>query len=579
VTQQAFTSRWGMMLAMLGMAVGTGNIWRFPRIAAANGGGAFLVAWVCFLVLWSVPLLIVEFSMGKAARQGTVGAFTQVIGRKFAWMGAWVAFTATAIMFYYSVVAGGTLRFFWAGVTGELEGEIPGALWTSYAGSVAAVLTHAIAMGIGVFVVARGVRGIERAASFLIPSLFVLVVVLAVRAITLPGAEGGLEFLFQPNWSDLGRASVWLEALTQNAWDTGAGWGLALSYAIYMRRREDTALNSFVLGFGNNSVSLLAGIMVICTVFAVGPAVATQIAATPAGFDQAIRAYPGLESRLEAGLREAGVVAVGGRVGVDIAEADIPGFFANEGIPVTTRLEVAREAGVLDGQQVAEAVLGSGNNGLTFIWVPQIFETLPFGRLLTSIFFLALAFAAISSLIAMIELATRVLNDAGIPRQRAVFTVGGVGFLLGVPSAMNMAFFDNQDFVWGVGLMLSGFFFAFAMSRFGASDFRQRYINTEDSDLRIGRWWDLAIYFVLLQAVVLMGWWLYQAIDFDDLAGTFTPFSSFNVGTLMVQWGIALAAFIMLNGWLVRRTQPGRLEDDTGPGGAGPRPGAGLAEG
>jgi SNF family Na+-dependent transporter len=563
--QVTFSSRWAMMLAMLGMAVGTGNIWRFPRIAAANGGGAFLVAWVCFLILWSVPLLIVEFSMGKAARAGTVGAFSRVIGQKFAWMGAWVAFTATAIMFYYSVVAGWTIRYFWAGVTGELQGEIPGALWTRYAGSWAAVLTHAVAMGIGIFVVARGVRGIEKAASFLIPSLFALVVLLAVRAVTLPGAEGGLAFLFQPDWSDLGRASVWLEALTQNAWDTGAGWGLALSYAIYMRRREDTALNSFLLGFGNNSVSLLAGIMVICTVFAVGPAVATQIAATPAGFDQAMRAYPGLERRLEAGLREAGVETVGGRVGVRIAEADIPGFFANEGIPVTTRLQVAREAGVLDGQQVAEAVLASGNNGLTFIWVPQIFDTLPFGRVLTSLFFLALAFAAISSLIAMIELATRVLQDAGIPRRRAVWTVGGVGFMLGVPSAMNMAFFDNQDFVWGVGLMLSGFFFAFAMSRFGAADFRSRYINTADSDIQVGKWWDYAIYFVMVQAVVLMGWWLYQAIDFDDLGATFTPFSAFNVGTLLVQWGIVLAAFLLLNQWLVRRTVGGPLEDASGP--------------
>ncbi|MEX2582238.1 MAG: sodium-dependent transporter [Gemmatimonadota bacterium] len=558
-----FTSRWGMMLAMLGMAVGTGNIWRFPRIAAANGGGAFLVAWVCFLLLWSVPLLLVEFSMGKATRTGTVGAFARLLGGRFAWMGAWVAFTATAIMFYYSVVAGWTIRYFFAGVTGELEGEIPGALWTGFAGSASAVATHAIAMAIGVFVVARGVRGIERAAAFLIPSLFVLVVVLAIRAVTLPGAEGGLAFLFTPNWSDLGRASVWLEALTQNAWDTGAGWGLALSYAIYMRRQEDTALNSFLLGFGNNSVSLLAGIMVICTVFAVGPAVATQIAATPAGFEQAIRAYPGLEARLEAGLLDAGVENVSATTGVPLVADEVVGFFGNSAVSIDNRLLVARESGALEGQDVAEAVLASGNNGLTFIWVPQIFGTLPFGRLLTSIFFLALAFAAISSLIAMIELATRVLEDAGTPRRRAVLTVGGAGFLLGVPSALNMAVFDNQDFVWGVGLMLSGFFFAFAVSRFGASRFRERFINTAASDIRIGRWWDVVIYFVMVQAVVLMGWWLYQAIDFSDLGATFTPFSPFNVGTLLVQWGIALAAFLLLNSWLVRRTRGGDLEDDT----------------
>jgi NSS family neurotransmitter:Na+ symporter len=543
-----------MMLAMLGMAVGTGNIWRFPRIAAANGGGSFLVAWVCFLILWSVPLLLVEFAMGKGTRYGTVGAFVKTVGPRFAWMGAWVAFTATAIMFYYSVVAGWTIRYFWAGVTGELQGEIPGALWTVYAETGWAVLTHAMAMGIGIWIVARGVRGIERAASILIPSLFVLVIVLAIRAVTLPGADGGLAYLFTPDWSELTNSRIWLEALTQNAWDTGAGWGLALTYAIYMRRNEDTALNSFVLGFGNNSVSLLAGIMVICTVFSVGPALATDIARTPAGFEQAIAAYPGLQGELEAGLQEAGLASTGARFGVDIDDAMLPGFFANTAVPVETRLEIARASGALDAQTVSEAVLASGNNGLTFIWVPQIFDTLPFGRVLTSVFFLALAFAAISSLIAMIELATRVLVDGGMARRRAIWFVGGAGFVLGIPSALSMSFFDNQDFVWGVGLMLSGFFFATAVVRFGVRRFREEFINTSSSDIRVGRWWDVIIYFVLLEAVVLMGWWLYQAMDFSDLRGSLTPFASFNVGTLLVQWALVLVAFVLLNGWLTRKT-------------------------
>lgn len=551
--QLTFTSRWGMMLAMLGMAVGTGNIWRFPRIAAANGGGSFLVAWAVFLLLWSVPLLIVEFAMGKAARRGTVGAFTRLIGERFAWMGAWVAFTATAIMFYYSVVAGWTIRFFWGGLTGELHGEVPGALWQGFAGSWQAVLTHGVAMALGVWVVARGVRGIERVTSVLIPALFVLVVLLAVRAVTLPGAGAGLAYLFTPNWADLADARIWLEALTQNAWDTGAGWGLALTYAVYMRPREDIALNSFMLGFGNNTVSLLAGIMVICTVFAVGPSMAARIAATPAGFEQAVTAYPGLQGQLEAGLRDLGSEEVRDRFGVELADEAMGGFFANEAFPIETRLEIARASGVLEAERVAEAVLGSGNNGLTFIWVPQIFDTLPFGRALTVVFFLALAFAAISSLISMIELATRVLVDGGMIRRRAIAVVGAFGFLLGVPSALSMAFFDNQDWVWGVGLMLSGFFFAFAVVRHGAARFREEFVNTGDSDIRIGRWWDLAIYLVLVQAVVLMGWWLYQAIDRGDLAGTFTPFSSFNVGTVLVQWGIALGAFLLLNRWLARR--------------------------
>jgi SNF family Na+-dependent transporter len=554
-TRLTFSSRWAMMLAMLGMAVGTGNIWRFPRIAAANGGGSFLVAWVVFLILWSIPLLLIEFSMGKGTRYGPVGAFSRLMGRGYAWMGAWVAWTATAIMFYYSVVAGWTIRYFWAAVRGELGAEVPGTLWNAYAGSGWAVLTHAIAMAIGISVVAGGVRGIERAASVLIPSLFVLVVLLAARAVTLPGAMDGLAYLFTPNWADLADARIWLEALTQNAWDTGAGWGLALTYAIYMRPREDTSLNSFLLGFGNNSVSLLAGIMVICTVFAVGPAMATRIAETPAGFAQAIQAYPGLAGQLDERLAELGPDGVRREYGLVVAEDEIPGFFANHAIPVETRLEIARGVRGLEGEEVVAAVLGSGNNGLTFIWVPQIFATLPFGRALTVLFFLALAFAAISSLISMIELATRVLIDAGMPRPRAITLVGGLGFLLGVPSALSMAFFDNQDWVWGVGLMLSGFFFAFAIARYGARRFRERFINHADSDIRIGAWWDFAVYLVIVQAVVLMGWWLYQAVTFDDLAGTFTPFSAFNVGTVLVQWGVAILAFVFLNTWLAGRVR------------------------
>lgn len=552
--QQTFSSRWAMMLAMLGMAVGTGNIWRFPRIAASNGGGSFLVAWVVFLLIWSVPLLIVEFSMGKATRIGPVGAFARLIGKRYAWMGAWVAFTAIAIMFYYSVVAGWTLRFFWAGLMGELDGEIPGALWATYAGSWWAVGTHAIAMGLGVWVVTRGVRGIERATSLLIPSLVLLVLLLAIRAVTLPGAMDGLAFLFTPTWAGLADARVWIEALTQNAWDTGAGWGLALTYAIYMRRGEDTALNSFLLGFGNNSVSLLAGITVICTVFSVGPRLAADVARTPAGFEQAIVAYPGLSAELEAGLRAADPTELGARFGVELSEGTVPGFFADATIPADVRLEIARATGALDGQHLAEAVLGSGNNGLTFIWVPQIFDTLPFGRALTSIFFLALAFAALTSLIAMIELAARVLIDGGMPRGRAVALSGGLGFLLGVPSALSMGFFENQDFVWGVGLMLSGFFFAFAVVKYGVRKFREEFINTESSDIRVGRWWDIVICTVMAQAVILMGWWLYQATDLTDLAATFTPLSPFNVGTLVVQWTLAIGILVGLNGWLARKT-------------------------
>ena len=471
---EVFSSRWGMLLAMLGMAVGTGNIWRFPRIAAANGGGSFLVAWVVFLLIWSVPLLILEFAMGKGTRKGAIGSFIKTIGPGFAWMGAWVAFVATAIMFYYSVVMGWTIRFFVATLTGDVPGATPGAFWEGFAGSPGAVVTHVVAMSLGIFVVSRGVKGIETAARILIPSLIILLVVLTVRAVTLPGASAGLAFLFTPNLADLADVNIWLEALTQNAWDTGAGWGLVLTYAIYMRHQEDTALNAFVIGFGNNALSLLAGIMVLATVFSIMPDAASEI-------------------------------------------------------------------------------VGAGNEGLTFIWVPQLFALMPGGRFFMALFFMALVFAAWTSLVAMIELASRILMDLGLPRGRAIGMVGAAGLLFGIPSALNMDVFANQDWVWGVGLMLSGFFFAFAVLKFGVTKWRETFINTGHSDIHIGAWWDWAIRLVVLESVVLMVWWLLQARG-ESFAETWTLFSAFNVGTVLIQWAIVLVLLLALNRWLGVRT-------------------------
>lgn len=503
---ERFSSRWVMLLAMLSMAVGTGNIWRFPRIAAQNGGGEFLVAWVVFLLAWSIPLFLVEFGAGRMTRQGPVATFVRMLGPGWAWMGAWVAFVATAIMFYYSVVAGWTLRYTWASITGELAGGEPGALWQAYTGSWWPVLTHGTSLALGVFVVARGVTAIERVAKVLMPTLLVLVFVLAIRAVTLPGADAGLAYLFTVDWDRLSNARIWIEALTQNAWDTGAGWGLILCYAAYLREREDTTLNAFVIPAANNIVSLTAGVMVMCTVFSVVPQLVGSLATQP----DALNAYPAL------------------------AEA------VRQGQPLTTDL-------------IQQTIFSAGNEGLTFIWMPQLFTRIPFGAFFMLLFFLALFFAAFTSLVAMIELATRVLLDAGLPRARAINLVGAAGFLLGLPSALSLQVFHNQDWVWGVALMVSGLFFAIAVIGWGVRRFREEQLNHRDSDVRIGRWWDVVIGVVVpLEALILLVWWLLQARSWDP-AGWLNPLAVENVGTILAQWGIVLVALVALNGWMARR--------------------------
>ncbi len=482
--REHFTSRWGLIISVVGIAVGTGNIWRFPRIVAANGGGSFLIPWVIFLFLWSIPLIMTEFAMGKMTRYGTVGSFAVLVGKKFAWMGTFVGFVTTAIMFYYSVVAGWCIRYFLLAATGQLLNSANHeSTWNAFVDSGwQPVLFHLVAISAGALIVKRGVvNGIEKANCFLIPTLLSLLIISCLRAVTLPGAIGGLAYLFTPDFSTLLDYKIWLQALTQNAWDTGAGWGLILTYAVYMRKKEDVALNAALIGLGNNSVSLLAAITIFSTVFALVPERAAEVISTS----------------------------------------------------------------------------GPANTGLTFIWIPQLFARMPGGVLFSAFFFLALSFAALSSLIAMIELSTRVLMDMEISRRSALLNVYLITLLLGIPSALSMDFFLNQDWTWGIALMVSGAFMAIAVIKYGLHRFRREHINFPESDFRVGRWYGFLIrYAIPTQVVVLIAWWFAQVIQADP-ANWWNPFRAESVGTCLFQWTLVILVMVAANRFIVERTLRG----------------------
>ena len=167
-----------------------------------------------------------------------------------------------------------------------------------------------------------------------------------------------------------------------------------------------------------------------------------------------------------------------------------------------------------------------------------------------TLFFAALAFAAFTSLIAMVEVATRAFEDAGFDRRKAIFGIAGGAFLIGLPSALNMNVLDNQDWVWGVALILSGLFFALAVGRYGVRKFREETLNHEHSDIRIGRWWDFVIRAVVpFEAIALTFWLLYQAWQ-DDPEGWLLPFGQehvFSVGTVLVQVGVVAVVLLLFN--------------------------------
>ena len=481
--QEFFSSRWALIIATIGIAVGTGNIWRFSRIVAQNGGGSFLIPWVIFLLIWSVPLIIAEFAIGKHTRMGPVGALAKTAGRKFGWMGAFIVFVSTAIMFYYSVVTGWCLRYFFSSISGNLF-EVGDYLkyWNNFADSYEPVVFHFIAIAFVAYVVFKGVtKGIERVTKILVPSLLVILLILFVRAITLPNAIEGIKYFFTPDINVILDHKVWLNALTQNAWDTGAGWGLILVYAIYMRKKEDISLNAALIGFGNNSVSIIAGITIFSTVFALNSVDAMT--------------------------------------------------------------------------QVSQS--GPANTGLTFIYLPLLFSKISGSEAVNlffaSIFFLALFFAAVTSLISMVELSTRTLIDFGVNRGKAIKIIFGIGFLAGLPSALNLNFLANQDWAWGVGLILSGAFIAFAIWRYGIDKFRTEIINGIGSDIKIGKWYNYIIGLLIpVQVILLIFWWLISSVSWDPT--WWNPFHQENAGTALFQWAIILIFFISINKYIVSKT-------------------------
>ena len=481
--QEFFSSRWALIIATIGIAVGTGNIWRFSRIVAQNGGGSFLIPWVIFLLIWSVPLIIAEFALGKSTRMGPVGAIAKTAGSKFGWMGAFIVFVSTAIMFYYSVVTGWCLRYFFSAVSGDLfKVKDYLAYWNDFAGSYEPLLFHFIAISFVAYIVLKGVtKGIERVTKILVPALIAILFILFFRAITLPNAFEGIKYFFTPDINIILDYKVWLNALTQNAWDTGAGWGLILAYAVYMKKKEDISLNAALIGFGNNTVSLIAGITIFSTVFA---------------------------------LSSVGAM-----------------------------------------NQISQS--GPANTGLTFIYLPLLFNKISgsdaVNLFFASIFFLALFFAAFTSLISMVELSTRTLIDFGLTRNRAIGIIAIVGFTLGIPSAIDVNFLVNQDWVWGVALILSGAFISFAIWRYGINKFRTEIINGFGSDIKIGKWYNFIIGILIpLQVVVLILWWLISSVSWDP--EWWNPFHRENAGTAILQWIIVIGFFIGINKYLVNKT-------------------------
>lgn len=477
---EQFTSRFGLIAATLGMAIGAGNIWRFPRLAGEYGG-AFLIPWLLFLFLWSIPLLMVEFSMGKTHRVGVLAAFRASMGDRFTWLGWFVAFCTAAIMFYYSVVSGWALKYALLAITGQVTKLADSdAYWHNFTTGMEPLAYHLTALGMAAVVIYSGVvKGIERFSKIIIPSLYILLILSAIKALSLTGSETGTAYLFSFKPSQLLNYKVWLEGLSQSAWSTGAGWGLILTYAIYAREKETITENVFITGLGNNLASMLAALAIIPTVFALS-------------------------------------------------------------------------ASVVDATQA----LGAGNQGLAFIVIPQLFARMPAGAIFAAVFFFALFFAALSSLLAMLEMVVRIFMDFGISRKKSVLLIVALTALAGAPSALSMDVFNNQDWVWGVGLLLSGFIFTLAALKTGVSRLLPQWFpgRTIRPWLRFSI---KALFYVLLpvEFAAMLVWWLYQSTTWDTHIWSFS--NVYSLAGTFTQWAVIILLGVVFNRMFNRRLSDG----------------------
>ena len=378
------------VLVAAGSSVGLGNIWRFPYVAGDNGGGAFLLIYIGCVLLLGLPVMIAEFSIGRASRRNAVGAY-RALNPRWSFLGYNGVLAAFLILGFYFVVSGWTAEYMVHSVTGSLARfstpEEYGSVFRNFISNPwRPVLYTAIFVLVTHFVIALGVqKGIERSAKLLMPLLFVILITLAIHALTMPGSGEGLRFFFQPDFSKV-TPSTFLVALGQAFFSLSIGIGTMVTYASYFKpdtNLRHTALNVTIL---DTLVAVLAGVVIFPAVFSAG-------------------------------------------------------------------------------------IEPSSGPSLVFITLPGIFNTMPLSMVWSSVFFLLLVVAALTSTISLHEVVTAYLHEEWhMSRKAAAWTTTGATMALGAVASLSLgvlggwkicglSIFDSLDYLTAnIMLPLGGFF-------------------------------------------------------------------------------------------------------------------------
>ncbi len=269
-----FGSKIGMVLATAGGAVGLGNVWRFPYMAGQNGGAAFIIIYIGCILLLGMPCMLSEFIIGRHAASNTARAYAKLSnGTAWKWVGFLGVLTGLLISGYYAVVSGWCLEYVFATLAGQMHGS-PAYFQEFFNGFASnpwePMVWTVVILLITHFVIIHGIRdGIERASKIMMPTLFVLLLVIVVSSCLLPGAEAGISFLFKPDFSKL-TSDVFLSALGQSFYSLSIAMGCICTYASYYTRQTNLVNTAGQICLIDTMVAILAGLMIFPAAFSAG---------------------------------------------------------------------------------------------------------------------------------------------------------------------------------------------------------------------------------------------------------------------------------------------------------------------
>ena len=273
--RDGFGSKLGIIAAAAGSAVGLGNICRFPCELGENGGAAFLLVYLAVVILLGIPVMLSELVIGRRSQSNAVGAFKKLAPKsKWPIIGYLGVLCSLLIFASYSVIAGWTLEYIFKAATNSFKGETLALIEQDFKNfhntGWLNVLLQAVFIFLTGFVVFKGVQnGIEKYSKILMPLLLVILVVLAIRSITLPGAEKGLSFLFRPDFSKI-TGHTFIDALGQGLFSLSLGIGALITYGSYVNKNDNLTSTAFSVVISDTLVALLAGLVIFPAAFTFG---------------------------------------------------------------------------------------------------------------------------------------------------------------------------------------------------------------------------------------------------------------------------------------------------------------------